>query len=230
MGKRGKEKKNPEAAIELSEALNGDLMLGDLACHKTVTGLYFFLSGWGEWQRGRIRRQWGEGGVGAVSHGPQSMVWTVSKIKGTGRGGDGWRMTLGAGCFQGNTNGGSEYTSDVLAPLIFVTQMHPGFWVLMNGQHSEASHNALESLVNCCFYLLLICILFKSVLAFTVLPQTVPSRMHILVCSHAFIHQTVCNALLWVRHCARPRGHKDEWHVVSVLKPSPAHWKGIIGN
>ena len=37
------------ALEKTKEALNGDLMLGDLACHKIVTGLYFFLSGLGEW-------------------------------------------------------------------------------------------------------------------------------------------------------------------------------------
>lgn len=40
--KGGEKKKNPKAAIKFTEALNGDLMLGDLACHKIVTELYFF--------------------------------------------------------------------------------------------------------------------------------------------------------------------------------------------
>lgn len=32
--------------MELAEVLDGDLMLGDRACHKTVTGLYFSCQGW----------------------------------------------------------------------------------------------------------------------------------------------------------------------------------------
>lgn len=48
MEEKGK-KKYPKAAIKFTEALNGDLMRGDLACHKIVTGLDFFLSGLGEW-------------------------------------------------------------------------------------------------------------------------------------------------------------------------------------
>lgn len=48
MREREREGKKPKAAMKLTEALNGDLMLGDLACHKTATGLYFFLSELGE--------------------------------------------------------------------------------------------------------------------------------------------------------------------------------------
>ena len=44
MGEKGGKKK-PKAAIKFTEALNSDLMLGDLACHKIVTGLYFFSVG-----------------------------------------------------------------------------------------------------------------------------------------------------------------------------------------
>lgn len=45
----GDKEKNNLSCYQLTAALNGDLMLEALACHKIVTGLYFFPSGLGEW-------------------------------------------------------------------------------------------------------------------------------------------------------------------------------------
>lgn len=50
------------------------------------------------------------------------MVWIISKIKGTGRVGDGGRMTLGEGVVKKTQKEGSGYTSHVLTPLIFLSK------------------------------------------------------------------------------------------------------------